>query len=171
MNLARKDILEILGFSSVVLSLVFVGYQLMLDRNIALADSYAFGIETRKQDTRTKMESEEYINMRVSIWEALGPPPWYETYLDEVINPPIDSKSEILMQYFSAQLDLLEMDSLYFRYNLGLLDESYWNGTMRVLEGQLRTNLFRRAVARSFTNPLQDLISEILEEIDRENET
>ena len=170
MKLGNKQILELLGVSSVVVSLLFVGYQLMLDRRVAMADSFASSIEGRKADLRTKLESESYLKMQKSLWESEGPPDWWIAYLKLTDSPTLESVEEIHVRHLVAFLDVLELTSINFRYEQGLIEESYWLGSRRALKGQLM-NPFRRAVYLEQAGVLLPLIREVLAEIDSESGT
>ena len=72
-----KKIFEIVGNLSVVASLLFVGMQLYLDRQIAAAEQYQFRAESRKADLRVQLESDAYIARRVEAWKAGIRPIWW----------------------------------------------------------------------------------------------
>ena len=72
-----KQTIEIIGFAAVVVSLIFVGIQLRLDSRVALADQYAFRSESVKNDLRSRIESEDFLEMEVKRWENGSRPPWW----------------------------------------------------------------------------------------------
>lgn len=60
MKTSKKYIVEIAGIFAVVVSLIFVGMQLQLDRKVALADQYFNRAESAKADRRALLESDDY---------------------------------------------------------------------------------------------------------------
>ena len=170
MKLNIKDTLEILGVASIVLSLVFFGVQLSLDRNIALADSYAMGIEARKSDLRSLLESESYMIMADAQWDAGIRPFWWSDEIKPLEDYALVSGSQIHTFYYSTMLNLLEIDSTYFRYQQGLIDESYWIGARNSLSFLLRDPFSRRA-ALTIAAPLRSVAAELWEEIESANGT
>ena len=61
MRINSRKIVEGIGAAAIVASLGFVGMQLILDRNVALAGQYATRSESLKDDLRTQMESDGFI--------------------------------------------------------------------------------------------------------------
>jgi len=65
MRLDSKQVIDIIGVTAIVASLIFVGLQLMLDRNVSIAAQYAARSESLKADLRTRMESNGYMSSRI----------------------------------------------------------------------------------------------------------
>ena len=164
MKLSVKSSLEILGVASIVLSLVFVGVQLSWDRNVALANSYAIGIEARKADLRALLESESYKEMSDAQWNAGIRPFWWSDEIKAADDYALESGSQIYTFYNTIMLNLLEIDSTYFRYQQGLISEGYWRGARDSL-ALLIQDPFTRQAALTIPAPLRGLAEEIWEEI------
>lgn len=170
MKFNNKEILEIAGAATVIASVAFVGLQLKLDRDVALADSFTDGIESRKEDIRAKMESDTFMLMQNELWEAGVRPEWWSISLENSESNYLDSGAQTMARFYEADLDYLELERIHFRYNQGLIDQDYWNGAKAALRALL-TDPFRRAVFLSRGSRLSETVNELIAEIDRENGT
>ena len=160
MKLSNKDFLEIAGAIALVGSLAFVGLQLKLDRDIALAQSFSDGIESRKEDIRAKMESESYMLMLGTLWESGQRPQWWLNASESYESKTLSSGPQIMARFFEVELDYLEFENLYFRFEQGLMDQNYWLGAKQLLTSFLN-DPFRRAVFLNRGSALSALIAEI----------
>ena len=170
MKLNSKVILELVGVTGVIISLAFVGYQLMLERRVALADSYAMSMESRKADLRMQLESEVFLQAMESRWENEGPPDWYILYLELTDTPSAESIQEIHALRTMALLNLLNFSNSYFRYQQGLILEETWAVTRSAIKAQLRSPLHRATFLTS-GDSISALIDDLIEEIESENGT
>ena len=66
-----RQIIEAIGISAVVASLIFVGMQLLLDRRIAVADQYFNRAEAQRENLRTRTESEAFFANQEEMWELV----------------------------------------------------------------------------------------------------
>ena len=170
MKFSSKEMLEIAGAATVIASVAFVGLQLKLDRDVALADSFSDGIESRKDDIRSKMESDTFMLMQQALWEAGVRPAWWSTVLENSESKHLASGAQIMARFYEVDLDYLELERIHFRYNQGLIDQDYWNGAKATLKSFL-TEPFRRAVFLSRGSRLSETVNELIEEIDNANGT
>jgi hypothetical protein len=165
MKLGNKEFLEIAGAIALVGSLAFVGLQLKLDRDVALAQSFSDGIESRKEDIRAKMESESYMLMQETLWESGQRTPWWPSVSESYESKTLSSGAQIMARFFEVELDYLELESLYFRFEQGLIEENHWLGAKQLLTSFL-TDPFRRAVFLNRGSSLSETVSELIAEID-----
>lgn len=170
MKLSNKDFLEIAGAIALVGSLAFVGLQLKLDRDIALAQSFSDGIESRKEDIRAKMESESYMLMVETLWESGQRPQWWLNASESYESKTLSSGPQIMALFFGVELDYLELENLYFRFEQGLMDENYWLGAKQLLTSFLK-DPFRRAVFLDRGSALSETVNQLVAEIDSANDT
>ena len=170
MKLSNKEILEIAGAIALVASLAFVGLQLKLDRDVALAQSFSDGIESRKEDIRAKMESESYMLMQETLWESGQRPQWWSNVSLSYESNTLKSGAQIMARFFEVELDYLELENLYYRFQQGLIEEDHWLGAKRLLTVFL-ADPFRRAVFLSRSSSLSETINEIMAEMGSANET
>ena len=169
MKLGNKEFLEIAGAIALVGSLAFVGLQLKLDRDIALAQSFSDGIESRKEDIRAKMESESYMLMLMlmleTLWDSGQRPQWSLNVSKSYESKTLNSRAQIMARFFEVELDYLELENLYFCYEQGLIEENHWLGAKQLLASFL-TDPFRRAVFFNRGSGLSETVNELVAEID-----
>ena len=165
MKLSNKEILELAGAIALVASLAFVGLQLKLDRDIALAQSFSDGIESRKEDIRAKMESESYMAMLETLWVSGQRPQWWSDVSESYESESLDSGAQIMARFFEVELDYLELENLSYRFEQGLIEEDHWLGAKALLSSFL-VDPFRRAVFVSRGSSLSETIAELIAEID-----
>ena len=171
MKASKKDIVEITGIVAVVASLVFVGMQLQLDRKVALADQYFNRAESAKEDRRSILQSDAFMQMQEEHW-ALGerPPYWDDEWelaaLVEEGKISVRSVEALILQH---QLSIIGYDSVYFQYQQGLLDEALWHDFRSKMKRTMARDEFVSAVyTRYARNTLRPVIEEILREIEAE---
>ena len=169
MKIENKHLIEIVGVLAIVVSLLFVGMQLMLDRQVALGEQYFNRAESQKEDARTRFASESYMLRRAELWDNGDRPSWWadsdESRYSESGLTGLDMVQRIDNQY----LRLLSFDNLYFQYGQGLLTEDFWLTTRIALKTTLRTPMGRGEFTRpGFGRPIDKLIEELIAEIDAE---
>ena len=76
MKTNQARLFEFIGVIAVVLSLLFVGMQLMFDRRVAMGEQYFNRAEARRADIRSRIESDAYMSDRVNRWENGDRPGW-----------------------------------------------------------------------------------------------
>lgn len=143
----------------------------MLDRRVALADSFALSIESRKSDVRAQLESEVFMNAQESIIAIQGPPEWLTLYKEySGSTPTLESVAEVYVLRLDAFLNMLEFTNLYFRYEQGLYPEENWVLVRQAIKSQLSLPM-NRAVFLTTGGSFRPLAEELVAEIDRENGT
>ena len=128
MKLDKKALVELAGMLTVTASLVFVGMQLMLDRRVAVAEQYFNRAESVKEDRRTKMTSDAYLQFKEEAW-ALGRRPhyWNEDWeLAKLIESGDISVRSLFAMEAHYELAVIGYDNLHFQYEQGLLEEEKW---------------------------------------------
>jgi len=165
LKLSNKELLEIAGALALVGSLAFVGLQLKLDRDVALAQSFSDGIESRKEDIRAKMESESYMLMQETLWDSGLRPQWWSDVSESYESKTLSSGAQIMARFYEVELDYLELENLYFRFGQGLIDEDHWLGAKELLTSSL-SDPYRRAVFTSRGSRLTETVNELIAEVD-----
>ena len=170
MKLINKELVEGAGVIAVVTSLIFVGSQLYFDRRVAMTDSYSSTIESRKADSRAKLESDTFMRVQDSLWESGERPRWWSDALESTEAQNLETGSEIMALFYEAQLNYLEFDNTYFRHQQGLITDIYWNGVRNAIKNELR-DPFTRAIFSTRSSILGATIRELMAEIDSESGT
>ena len=158
--------------SAVVLSLVFVGIQLYLDRQVAVAEQYSFRSVSMKNDIRAYMESELVLQSRIAQWERGVMPGWWNDAIEKYVKDNELSVEEVWAEYSRFELLYFQTDNMYFQYQQGLLDETFW---LSLRNNNLRNALrqpFGRVVytGRSIQRPIDQVILEVEAELNAESE-
>ena len=154
MKTDTRQIVELIGIFGVIASLIFVGMQLMLDRDIAIGEQFHNRAEQRLENLRAGLNSESYISAIVKDIES----GIYPYYWDEEFNKIVEKDfvaargytyEEIVVLAELAQLSATQIDSLAFQYEQGLVPEETWQqfatGLSILLAGPINRAVFTKA--------------------------
>lgn len=169
MNIDKKQIIEITGALAIVASLVFVGMQLMFDRQVALGEQYFNRAESQKEDIRSTLTIEGYMQLREERWDNGIRPPWWtessENYYKERDFTSFDIVHGLEFEY----MRLISFDNLYFQYEQGLLAEEFWLTARDALKSSLNIPIPRGVYTNQLLQrPIVKVINELLAEIESE---
>ncbi len=168
MKISQSRLFELVGVIAVVLSLLFVGVQLLFDRNVAVADQYQRRAEMGLSMLQSFLESESYLDQQERRWENGLRPNWWNEEL-EMNAPDFTTARDFGVSILTTNIALINFDNLYYQYRQGLLDESYWVGARetlkRTLSGQFaRSHFLNNTRSAEFVV----LVNEIIQEIELE---
>ena len=151
MKLETKQIVEILGLSAVVASLLFVGMQLRLDRNVAMAQVYADRAEAYNDNLRSYLESESWLDWQDYNWELGIRPSWWHdsSKTAELLKNSAINVRQINVGLLVAFLQLTNHDNIYYQYKMGLLDEELWLSQCFLIKGIISQDNIAGEVYRS----------------------
>ena len=166
---SQRTYLEIVGLISVVLSLVFVGIQLLLDRRIAEAEIYSDRAESIKEDIRALMANEVFIESRAELWASGFRPDSWSPELEEFVTEQNYSHEFLQVIFHRDNLQYIHWDNLFYQYSQGLLSEEIWMSVREGIKSSLRNPLQRYSYAGDGM-PISTVIDELISEID-EGET
>ena len=124
MQLTTKQLVETIGILGVIASLLFVGVQMYYDRQIALGNSYQQRADSRKEDLRTRFESDTFILEVKDRIERGNPPTWWSEDINNYRtneNIPIE---ELVRYSIRLQLDLYQLDNLIYQRELSLVEDN-----------------------------------------------
>lgn len=167
MQANSRQIVEGIGAAAIVASLVFVGMQLVLDRNVALAEQYAARSESLKDDLRTQMESDGFIDSSIRVWESGERPSYWSEELEEYAQSKNLSNADIAYLLISTRIRVLHMDNLYYQYTKDMLDESFWTKQVASMKNDMRNPVYK---ALYLNNPrgIEGLVNELVLELEKE---
>ena len=167
MRINSRKIVEGIGAAAIVASLGFVGMQLILDRNVALAGQYATRSESLKDDLRTQMESDGFIASSIRVWESGERPSYWSEELEEYTQSKNLSNADISYLLISTRIRVLHMDNLYYQYTKGMLDESFWAKQVASIKNDMRDPVYK---ALYLNNPrgIEKLVNELVLELENE---
>ena len=170
MKIERRDLIEIVGLLSIVLSLLFVGQQLRLDRSLALAEQYSARAESMKDDIRTRMESDAHMANAIVAWGRGDRPAWWNDGIEARIVASEWTPSEVVMNILEQQLLYYQDDNLYFQYRQGLLNEEFWIGVQTNMKTKLALDPIAMGVYtnRTIEREIDHIVRQVVAEIERE---
>ena len=113
--------LEITGSLGIIASLIFVGIQLQLDRNVALGSQYSVRAESYSANLRSYLESDYAMNTLSKQWENGFRPEWWDES-DPAI-PVNATHLDVQAIFLRLQLLMINMDNILYQYEIGLLEE------------------------------------------------
>ena len=140
-----NDWMQVVGIFAVVASLIFVGLQMIQDREIALAGQY---------QERSAMAVEYWNGLAQSEYDVrtvgnnvIADPKWNGVFGDAV------TPEEIGMAYMSVRKTFVVLDNHHYQYESGFYDEDTWQR----FRGHLRIFLESYPVARSMVRNHADI--------------
>lgn len=171
METSRKDIAEIVGIFSIVVSLIFVGMQLRLERKVALAEQYFNRAESVKEDYRAALLSAEYFRSIEEDWARTG-----ESYFSDRDWPEMRQVEEggrrissVETKWLLDRLQIVGYDNLYYQYKNGLIDSETWEGLRGSMKNAMSSSKLTRDVFKGGARPnIKPVIVEVLKEIELE---
>ena len=157
MTIGKKEIVEIIGATGIIASLIFVGLQLKFDSRVAISDQFAFRAESGKADNRAQLESETYMALQEKTWQAGDRWPWWTDELENYVNARSLTGKEVWALYLASRLRFLQWDNIYFQYTQGMIEEAYWRNAKLVFIEEFQ-DPFVNAVFHNVGGPIQRVI-------------
>lgn len=143
MKINFQKSIEVVGVLSIVGSLLFVGLQMLFDRQVTLSETYQNRADSRKADFRSQMESDDYMTYRAELWSSGNRPAWWTDDLESEFEQKGISGRSIIANVINASILIIHLDNLHYQYEQGFIDESYWQGILNVIETQMQDPLIR----------------------------
>jgi len=159
-----KSFIEIGGLLAIVGSLLFVGMQLSLDRQIAEAEQYFLRSEARQESLRAEFQNNEYIQEEARRWEEGLKPRWWGADVENYMEEYNESMVAIVRLSIGANITFLSMDNLHYQYEQGMLDEGFWPDAKEGIRSFLQNPLNRAVVLNGqiFLRPsMRELVNEL----------
>lgn len=171
MNKSQRQLVEILSVVAVVISLVFVGLQLVLDRRVALAQQYSDRAEGQRADFRTFLESDAYFEVEKAMWDRGRRPSWWEDAEETraLVNNGEMSVKELHFNIIRFEMLFVGFDNLYVQNKQGLLEEREWEIYRENAKGIMAESEIGRFVFTTTGRPSLEVTRAILDEISNED--
>ena len=170
-------LVEAVGILAIVLSLLFVGMQLIFDRQVAIADQYHNRAELRIATVRSFFENENYIDELVRSYKrGIRPGFWseeFEEYYETIIQSEGDlAIADMYRRQFRAELVVLGWDNIHYQYEQGLISEEFWQSTRTTIKTAMGNRLARNVYfVRVFRPTFLTVLENIAAEFDSEADT
>lgn len=144
-----KSIAELVGMAAIVASLVFVGYQLKQDHDIANSEAFQARAFASAEHIRDFAANENVARGVIRARYSIDP--------DEPIPAGLvpEELAELpAIELFSASIQMLSAiyiwDNSYFQYTNGFLPEDHWLRVRATIEEGLRNDPITRFALRNF---------------------
>ncbi|MEZ5518611.1 MAG: hypothetical protein R3F41_14220 [Gammaproteobacteria bacterium] len=166
--------LSILANLGVLGGLLFVGMQLLLDRNVAVGEQYQLRAQTALENVRAEFDNERYIESLAAGWENGRRPQWWSSELENLwvgmakigLDP-----TDLYRIYRRIQMSYLQIDNLHYQFEKGLLEKENWPPFRNQLKQMLQDPLSRATILSNSTMrpDFRNLLDELMQEIGQEN--
>ena len=151
--MTTREVAETVGILAVVVSLVFVGFQLRQEHVYAQGEQYQARSEMRLANLRAMIESEVALS---AIAKRNG-----------FVDTDTLTKEEQAFALLGKEIGLASWDNVHYQYELGLLEDDYWLKARERFKDELR-NPDRRAFYENAEQRVsfQALVNELVLEIE-----
>ena len=147
-----------------VVSLVFVGFQLFFDRQVALGAQYHERSSTGIANFQMQFESDAWVNTRARLLENGPKPSWWNEDIDRHMEKHQFTMVEMVRESLSHRMTLARMNNNYIQHTLGLLSEDVWNRNVSVIQQMARDDKLYLALGLN-TKALEPELTEIFQRI------
>ncbi|MFT4862526.1 MAG: hypothetical protein ACI95C_001747 [Pseudohongiellaceae bacterium] len=167
-KISSAKLIEAADVFGVIASLIFVGMQLRLDRQLAIAGQFQSRTGLRIQQETTFLDNSDFIQDRASAWEKKRPD-WWNIEIESIFAESYESMSEMTRDHRTMIIFAVLMENNYYQYRQGFFGVGTWLKMRAALQNTLR-NPIRRSVYKGFGNPdFSRLLDTLTEELDIEN--
>lgn len=146
MNNKARELAELIGIFSVVASLLFVGFQLMLEQRVSMGSQFHARTSLGHDALLSHLENPDWISYQAKLWENGFKPPWWNENIDAYQAERSLSMEEMVMRSMDIRLSYYRINNNYFQFRQGLISGEAWNHIAAQLEMDLQRP-FPRAVA------------------------
>ena len=163
-----NDLIQIVGFFAVVVSLIFVGLQMRQSQEIAIASQYQERASIQLERINTVLQNGEYLTYsgrqaKQVLAESEG---WSD------LKAQVDSMSPAELEFRVNRLRHLFManDNNHYQYQSGFLAADTWYTYRDTMQRSLRTDMSRFFWSRSkqtYRPDYQEAIDELIAENDK----
>ena len=163
-----KQVIEVIGISGVIASLLFVGMQLVLDRRVAVGSQYHERMILGHEYYLSLSENEKWISTEAKQWEEGFTPVYWNADIESYKAERKLTTEDIVRQDRLYMTTLLRLNNNYFQYEHGLLEGDVLEGIRTGLKIQMTQSPIFRGVANRFAvgDPgFQALILEVEQEL------
>lgn len=145
-----KDVAELVGMAAIVASLIFVGYQLKQDRDIANAEAFQARAVASAESARDVAANENALRGIIRARFSVDPS---EPMPAGIV--PEELSDVPAIELYAASLHQLSAifiwDNSHFQYTHGFLPESHWQRVRATIEEGLRNDPVTRFSLRNFS--------------------
>jgi hypothetical protein len=166
-----RDLAEIIGFASIVGSLIFVGMQLRQSQEIAIASQYQERASTAVEYYSSQMHDELAITDQAGIIAAAVRSGQASPAIRSLIET--QSPESIGLWFYRQRVFFVMLDNFHYQYRSGFMAEESWDAFRRDLHDELSndaTAAYYRDYGSNFRSSFEELCDQILQEIESERD-
>jgi hypothetical protein len=161
-----RDLAEIIGFASIVGSLIFVGMQLRQSQQIAIASQYQVRATTAVEYYAAQMQIEQaLVDQAEKIAAAVR-----SGTASPAIRTLIETQSpeSVGLWFFRNRVFFVMLDNFHYQFNHGFMTEESWHAFRQDLRDELAkdtTVAFYRDYGSNARLSFEELCDQILQDI------
>jgi hypothetical protein len=167
-----KNLVEIIGISAIVASLVFVGLELRQSHQIAIAAEYQGRNSIVNDLYNTRIQSETALSVvGQPLYDSVRSADFPDKYRHMYEGYTVEQLGYISTQ---ALISLTNFDNLYFQYQSGFISDEAWQAFRYRLRRELESPVARLVFEKDpnwYRTSYRKLVSEILNEIESDRES
>ena len=166
-----KDIAELIGIGAIVASLVFVGLQMKLSHEIAIADQYQNRADAALDFYVARMQSGPALELTaIGISESVE-----AGRVGIAVKRSLEDEGPqiVAMRHLHYRSNITMFDNYHFQYEQGFLTEDAWVGFRRRLKELLSNDVYAalyKQMETHFRSSFRQECAQILGEIVEESE-
>ena len=167
MKTKSRELIEIVGIFSVVVSLVFVGVQLLLDRRVAIGAQFHARSALYHQAEQSLFENDAYVHDWAQVRESGRLPGWWDKEIEDFQEFWGLSHEAMHREETVIRMRLIRFNDNFFQYERGLITEETLQMQLIGLRNNIRSPYFRtiaqnfNVLEQSFKNLIDELIIEL----------
>lgn len=166
-----KNLVEIIGISAIVGSLVFVGLELRQSHQIAIAAEYQERAATVNDLYSTKIQSETALSVvGQPLYEAVRSADFADEYRHMYEGYTVEQLGYISTY---ALIVMTNFDNLYFQYQSGFISDESWRAFRYRFRRELESPIIRLTFEKDpnwYRASFRQLCREIITEIDSDSD-
>ena len=165
MNVKSREFAELVGVLSVVASLLFVGFQLMLEQRVSMGSQFSARTALSHESLVSDNENPAWIALQAKLWENEFKPGWWNEEITEYQKVRNLTMEEMVMMSYSIRLGFVRTNNNYYQHTQGLISDDAWGNMISQLDAVLDRPFYR---AIGFSSPylevgllelMQDLVN------------
>ena len=153
---------ELVGIFGIIASLIFVGAQLVLDRNVAYGNAFQNRVLLNVENLIGQRDNIELVKSRATRYEQERPSYW-SNEVDRYVKERSLSMEDVVRVEIHASIQFQITDNNFYQCELGLIDDDAWAGMRRGFSGNFLNPIGRsRILSAGYLRPsMQKMVDEL----------
>jgi hypothetical protein len=168
-----KDTAELIGIAAIVASLIFVGWQMKQDRDIALAATYQERASATVAAAVSQANNPVGISAAIKLYDGRSPE---EPIPNGIIRIPEGAPPITYREFYVAATESSAVwflwDNSHYQYEAGYLPQEHWDRIRAMIRSSVTDGSVTRYVfetgSETYRQTFRDEITAIIAEVDAE---